>query len=119
LKYGEDYIWKYFSSGFDVIFCGTTQSIKKIVLYTNAMGYHIMMKYSKCNFVLEKEVEAAEPLSHSSTWISVKNRLGDPLGPPVIFDREDNAFGCTSFFAYQGLIFEVQQNNYIASLTVY
>ncbi|KAJ3330793.1 hypothetical protein HDU91_003497, partial [Kappamyces sp. JEL0680] len=146
--YGDDYIWNYFDLGIDVVFDGTFHVVKKIILHTNAMGHHSMMHYAKCNFTLESDRESTgnssapgqngkgdkkgskekhTPISHSSHWNQVKKTLGEPLGPPVIFDREDNPFGYTSFFGYDGLLFEVglgahgqvMKNNYLATVCIF
>lgn len=57
----------------------------------------------------------------------MKAEMGDPLGPPVIFHREDNPFGSTTYYGFaSGQIFEVSndvnkvmKSGYLASITLF
>jgi len=49
---GADYFYNYFSRGMDLLFCGKTHRLKKIVLHTNPPGHSEFNIYAKCNFYL-------------------------------------------------------------------
>jgi Uncharacterised protein family (UPF0183) len=114
-KFAQDYFWNYFSLGFDILFDGPTHAVKKLVLHTNLLNHYLSMKYSRCNFKFE---DLEGEITHSCTWSSIKKVLGEPIGPPVIFEREDNPFGFTSFYAYTNCLFEVSKGEKIASVTL-
>jgi hypothetical protein len=115
-KIAVDYFWNYFSLGLDILFDGSNHVVKKFVLHTNILNHYLSMIYAKCNFVFQDlEVGEITPLS---SWTMVKRILGDPVGPPVIFEREDNPFGFTSFYAFEHCLFEIVKNDKIASVTL-
>ncbi|KAL0021548.1 hypothetical protein WJX77_007325 [Trebouxia sp. C0004] len=47
-----DYFYNYFDRGLDVLFCGTTHRIKKMVLHTNLPNHTSFGTYTKCHFTL-------------------------------------------------------------------
>ena len=114
-KFAQDYFWNYFSLGFDVLFDGTSHVVKKLVLHTNLLNHYLSMKFSRCNFKFE---DLEGEITHSCTWSSIKKVLGEPVGPPVIFERDENPFGFTSFYAYTNCLFEVSKGEKIASVTL-
>ncbi|XP_006530951.1 phagosome assembly factor 1 isoform X2 [Mus musculus] len=59
-----------------------------------------------------------------SKWDSIQELLGHPVEKPVVLHRSSspnntNPFGSTFCFGLQRMIFEVMQNNHIASVTLY
>ncbi|DBA89846.1 TPA: hypothetical protein ACH3X2_004708 [Trebouxia sp. C0005] len=50
-----DYFYNYFDRGLDVLFCGTTHRIKKMVLHTNCPNHTSFGTYSKCHFTLHAQ----------------------------------------------------------------
>lgn len=115
-RFAQDYFWNYFGLGLDILFDGTGHFVKKFVLHTNILSHYLSMKYAKCNFKFEDT--NGEQLSHASTWGTVKKILGEPVGPPVIFERDDNPFGFTSFYGFKDCLFEIVKNEKIASVTL-
>jgi len=65
----------------------------------------------------EKAIEAIHP---DSKWSDIQRILG-PTGKPVVQNRGSNTnpFGATLFYGYQGIIFEVMQNQHIASVCLF
>ncbi|KAG8143912.1 putative UPF0183 C16orf70-like protein [Naja naja] len=59
-----------------------------------------------------------------SKWDNIQELLGHPVEKPVVLHRSSspnntNPFGSTFCFGLQRMIFEVMQNNHIASVTLY
>ncbi|CAF94491.1 unnamed protein product, partial [Tetraodon nigroviridis] len=57
-------------------------------------------------------------------WDLLQERLAQPMEKPVVLHRSSSAnntnpFGSTFCFGLQRMIFEVMQNNHIASVTLY
>ncbi|KAK1784735.1 hypothetical protein P4O66_003284 [Electrophorus voltai] len=57
-------------------------------------------------------------------WDQIQELLGHPMEKPVVLHRSSSAnntnpFGSTFCFGFQRMIFEVMQNNHIASVTLY
>jgi len=137
----QDYFYNYFNSGIDVLFDIRTHKAKKFILHTNFPSHHEFNRYVKCNFrikvsensepldeeegVLEsKKVKQVKKTSYTITpdskWSEIQQVLGSP-GKPVVHNKGSNAnpFGPTLFYGYKGIIFEVMQNNYIASVCIF
>ncbi|KAI8902040.1 hypothetical protein BC833DRAFT_574829 [Globomyces pollinis-pini] len=110
----HDYFWNYFDMGIDLLFDGENHTIKKIIIHSNFLGHHEVNRYSKCNFKFENL-----DIDHKSTLQDVKNVMGAPLGPPVIFNLDESPFGCSSFHGYKGILFEVLKNGHIASVSLW
>eukprot|EP01134_Creolimax_fragrantissima_P004072 CFRG4072T1 len=70
--------------------------------------------------VVEGETKGVE-ISPSQSWADVLALLGEPIGLPVIFNRGSSVtpFGTTRFHGYDGVIFEVMRNGYIASVILF
>jgi hypothetical protein len=109
-----DYIWNYFSHGIDFVFDGSQHRVIKIILHSNFLGHLEMLRYAKCNFSF-----ADKKLDHKSTWKRVNHVMGDALGPPVVYNKEENPFGPTLYYGYEGVLFEVMKNDYVASVTLF
>lgn len=64
------------------------------------------------------------PLPPLLQWDNIQELLGHPVEKPVVLHRSSspnntNPFGSTFCFGLQRMIFEVMQNNHIASVTLY
>nr|KAJ3406169.1 hypothetical protein HK105_003598 [Polyrhizophydium stewartii] len=116
-----------FSMGVDLVFDATYHRVRKIILHTNMLAHHDVNLYARCNFDIlpppSPKSQAPSPASISCTskWDEIQSILGKPLGPPVIFKRDPNhnPFGSTSYYGFNGLIFEIMKNGHIASLTLF
>uniref|UniRef100_A0AAZ3QK01 Uncharacterized protein n=1 Tax=Oncorhynchus tshawytscha TaxID=74940 RepID=A0AAZ3QK01_ONCTS len=86
---------------------------------------------SKCNdYFFNYFTLGVDLLFDSSThlvkkfWDQIQELLGHPMEKPVVLHRSSSAnntnpFGSTFCFGLQRMIFEVMQNNHIASVTLY
>ncbi|CAG5135294.1 unnamed protein product, partial [Candidula unifasciata] len=133
-----DYFFNYFTLGVDFLFDAVTHRVKKFVLHTNYPGDYNFNIYCRCEFKLPISVEASKA-SHAQTiiveddifvitayskWDEVQKFLMTPKQRPVILNRSastntSNPFGSTFCYGVQDLIFEVLQNQHIASVTLY
>ncbi|KAK6320251.1 phagosome assembly factor 1 isoform X1 [Coregonus clupeaformis] len=128
----NDYFFNYFTLGVDILFDSTTHLVKKFVLHTNFPGHYNFNIYHRCDFkiplVIKKEAADAQwedcILTTYSKWDQIQELLGHPMEKPVVLHRSSSAnntnpFGSTFCFGLQRMIFEVMQNNHIASVTLY
>ncbi|KAM6945897.1 phagosome assembly factor 1 [Aplochiton taeniatus] len=128
----NDFFYNYFTLGMDVLFDSTTQLVKKFVLHTNFPGHYNFNIYHRCDFkiplVIQREGAASQGedciLTTYSKWDQIQELLGHPLEKPVVLHRSSSAnntnpFGSTFCFGLHRMIFEVMQNNHIASVTLY
>ncbi|XP_004364774.2 hypothetical protein CAOG_01906 [Capsaspora owczarzaki ATCC 30864] len=55
------------------------------------------------------------------TWDAVQHLIGRPRGKPAVYNKEVtlNPFGTVQFHGFNGAIFEIMNNNHIASVTVF
>lgn len=67
---------------------------------------------------------AERSVSSDSTWAHVQSVFG-PCGPPMVHDAgvhdsqsTKNRFRRTQYYAYDGVLFQVMQNNYLAGVTL-
>uniref|UniRef100_A0A3P9J0I8 Chromosome 16 open reading frame 70 n=1 Tax=Oryzias latipes TaxID=8090 RepID=A0A3P9J0I8_ORYLA len=117
----NDYFFNFFTLGVDILFDSTTHLVKKFVLHTNYPGhYNFNMQVSELFFF--------DILFFSAclcpNWDQIQELLGHPMEKPVVLHRSSSAnntnpFGSTFCFGLQRMIFEVMQNNHIASVTLY
>uniref|UniRef100_A0A3P9A6S3 Uncharacterized protein n=1 Tax=Esox lucius TaxID=8010 RepID=A0A3P9A6S3_ESOLU len=126
----NDYFFNYFTLGVDILFDSSTHLVKKFVLHTNFPGHYNFNIYHRCDFkiplVIKKE-EGSVFLTDRccfSQWDQIQELLGHPMEKPVVLHRSSSAnntnpFGSTFCFGLQRMIFEVMQNNHIASVTLY
>uniref|UniRef100_A0A3B3I521 Phagosome assembly factor 1 n=1 Tax=Oryzias latipes TaxID=8090 RepID=A0A3B3I521_ORYLA len=108
----NDYFFNFFTLGVDILFDSTTHLVKKFVLHTNYPGHY--------NFNIQEENICLLMLP----WDQIQELLGHPMEKPVVLHRSSSAnntnpFGSTFCFGLQRMIFEVMQNNHIASVTLY
>ncbi|KAK3086507.1 hypothetical protein FSP39_019366, partial [Pinctada imbricata] len=134
----SDYFYNYFTMGLDVLFDANTHQVKKFILHTNFPGHYNFNMYCRCEFKLPVMVDSVKAKSAQlvstsdddviitaySKWDSVQKYLVKPEQRPVILNRSSstntsNPFGSTFCFGVQDLIFEVMQNQHIASVTLY
>uniref|UniRef100_A0A665V4Z6 Chromosome 16 open reading frame 70 n=1 Tax=Echeneis naucrates TaxID=173247 RepID=A0A665V4Z6_ECHNA len=127
----NDYFFNYFTLGVDILFDSTTHLVKKFVLHTNYPGHYNFNIYHRCDFkiplVIKKGTDSQTEdctLTTYSKWDQIQELLGHPMEKPVVLHRSSSAnntnpFGSTFCFGLQRMIFEVMQNNHIASVTLY
>lgn len=128
----NDYFFNYFTLGVDILFDSTTHLVKKFVLHTNFPGHYNFNIYHRCDFKIPLVIkkEGADPQTEDcivttySKWDQIQELLGHPMEKPVVLHRSSSAnntnpFGSTFCFGLQRMIFEVMQNNHIASVTLY
>ncbi|XP_049578788.1 phagosome assembly factor 1 isoform X3 [Syngnathus scovelli] len=127
----NDYFFNYFTLGVDILFDSTTHLVKKFVLHTNYPGHYNFNIYHRCDFkiplIVKKGADSQTDdciLTAYSKWDQVQEMLGHPMEKPVVLRRSSSAnntnpFGSTFCFGLQRMIFEVMQNNHIASVTLY
>lgn len=126
----NDYFFNYFTLGVDVLFEASTHQVKKFVLHTNYPGHYNFNIYHRCDFRIPlavKQEGADTQIEYCTTyskWDMIQELLGHPPEKPVVLHRSSspnntNPFGSTFCFGLQRMIFEVMQNNHIASVTLY
>lgn len=128
----NDYFFNYFTLGVDILFDSTSHLVKKFVLHTNYPGHYNFNIYHRCDFkiplVIKKDGADSQTedciLTTYSKWDQIQELLGHPMEKPVVLHRSSSAnntnpFGSTFCFGLQRMIFEVMQNNHIASVTLY
>lgn len=104
--------------------------MKKFVLHTNYPGHYNFNIYHRCEFKIplaikkENADDQTETCTTYSKWDNIQELLGHPVEKPVVLHRSSspnntNPFGSTFCFGLQRMIFEVMQNNHIASVTLY
>jgi len=137
-----DYYYNYFYLGLDALFDGQTHLLQKIVLHLNPPTHERFSRYTRCFFQLVLEdkdpdadaIEEADP-SHDAIppqracvdvrwqWPEIEEalcRVGLTKSKPLVMDQDGyTSFGSTYFYGFPGLVFEVMQNGYLASLTVF
>ncbi|XP_046378318.1 phagosome assembly factor 1-like isoform X2 [Haliotis rufescens] len=130
-----DFFYNYFTMGVDLLFDANSYLVKKFILHTNFPGHYNFNMYCRCEFKLPVMV-TREKLQHSlmddsdfivtaySRWNDVQSSLLKADERPVILNRSSstntsNPFGSTFCYGVQDMIFEVMQNQHIASLTLY
>ncbi|XP_046558892.1 phagosome assembly factor 1-like isoform X2 [Haliotis rubra] len=130
-----DFFYNYFTMGVDLLFDANSYLVKKFILHTNFPGHYNFNMYCRCEFKLPVMV-SREKQQHSlmddsdfivtaySRWNDVQSSLLKADERPVILNRSSstntsNPFGSTFCYGVQDMIFEVMQNQHIASLTLY
>ncbi|XP_054390909.1 phagosome assembly factor 1 isoform X3 [Pongo pygmaeus] len=138
----NDYFFNYFTLGVDILFDANTHKVKKFVLHTNYPGHYNFNIYHRCEFKIPLAIKKGlgpqvgcllfsenadgqtETCTTYSKWDNIQELLGHPVEKPVVLHRSSspnntNPFGSTFCFGLQRMIFEVMQNNHIASVTLY
>lgn len=139
VRASSDYFYNYFTMGVDILFDASTHVVKKFVLHTNYPGHYNFNMYCRCDFKIPVTIEREKPqplaqtgeieeeeviVTPYSKWDSVQKLLVKPDSRPVILNRSSstntsNPFGSTFCFGVQDMIFEVMQNQHIASVALY
>ncbi|XP_067652292.1 phagosome assembly factor 1-like isoform X2 [Haliotis asinina] len=132
-----DFFYNYFTMGVDLLFDANSYLVKKFILHTNFPGHYNFNMYCRCEFKLpvmvsrEKQQQQHSLMDDSdfivtaySRWNDVQSSLLKADERPVILNRSSstntsNPFGSTFCYGVQDMIFEVMQNQHIASLTLY
>lgn len=131
----SDYFYNYFTLGLDILFDATSHKVKKIIIHTNFPGHYNFDMYNRCQFVINiergrkggldgKQEDEHFEINPCTKWDCVQNFLGKTVEAPVVLNRSSttntsNPFGSTFCYSLQHMIFEVMQNNHIASVTLY
>ncbi|XP_045192190.1 phagosome assembly factor 1-like [Mercenaria mercenaria] len=135
----SDYFYNYFTMGVDILFDANTHQVKKFVLHTNYPGHYNFNMYCRCEFKIPVIIEREKPqplaqtgeieeeeiiITAYSKWDAVQKSLVRPDNRPVILNRASstntsNPFGSTFCYGVQDMIFEVMQNQHIASVAIY
>jgi hypothetical protein len=134
----SDYFYNYITLGVDILFDASVHRVKKFVLHTNYPGHYDFNMYYRCDFqipvIMEKHrgIEGMTGLMDTEVhvieahtkWDTIQNFLLTPEKKPVVLNRSSstnttNPFGSTFCYGVQDMIFEVMQNNHIASVTLY
>ncbi|PRP82003.1 hypothetical protein PROFUN_10497 [Planoprotostelium fungivorum] len=143
-----DYFYNYFQMGFDILFDIRTHRVKKFILHTNFPSHVQFNQYPffMCNFQLkldgvpkgshredtvvdaekseksDEKIEGKEEfiITPNTQWTTIQQEMGG-CGKPVVHNRGSNTnpFGATLFYGYKGLIFEVMQNDHIATCYIF
>lgn len=136
----SDYFFNYVTLGVDILFDASIHRVKKFILHTNYPGHYDFNMYYRCDFHIPVRVEKVPPrcsegatgftemddimIGSATKWDTVQRYLLTPDKKPVVLNRSSstntiNPFGSTFCYGVQDMIFEVMQNNHIASVTLY
>lgn len=126
----SDIFFNYHTLGIDVLFDARTQQCKKFVLNTNYPGHFNFNMYHRCEFKINlkpdgDEMVIANPTSITpyTKWDDIKGIIGHSGNPVVMHiassTNTSNPFGSTLCYGYQDMVFEVMNETYIASLTLF
>eukprot|EP00163_Fabomonas_tropica_P026204 TRINITY_DN471_c1_g1_i4.p1 TRINITY_DN471_c1_g1~~TRINITY_DN471_c1_g1_i4.p1 ORF type:complete len:388 (+),score=63.76 TRINITY_DN471_c1_g1_i4:197-1360(+) len=127
--HNQDYFYNYFSQGFDVLIDGSNHRVKKIVMHTNFPNDPDFNQYSKSHFVLadfsyvnglRQRSTEEEVITQDTKWPKVQELLGS-AGQPAIHVKGGSSqlYAPIRYFGYPGIIFEILQNDHIASITLF
>uniref|UniRef100_A0A4W4HGH9 Uncharacterized protein n=1 Tax=Electrophorus electricus TaxID=8005 RepID=A0A4W4HGH9_ELEEL len=110
----NDYFFNYFTLGVVRVFGGTT------VLF---LPTRLIIEVPHWHYAADVQGEDCIVTTYSK-WDQIQELLGHPMEKPVVLHRSSSAnntnpFGSTFCFGFQRMIFEVMQNNHIASVTLY
>lgn len=81
-----DYFYNYFDRGLDVLFCGTTHRIKKMVLHTNLPNHTSFGTYSKCHFTFQAPSSTAHQILQQGGMSSDATSQGSDSRDPHGYD---------------------------------
>uniref|UniRef100_A0A3P8X254 Phagosome assembly factor 1 n=1 Tax=Cynoglossus semilaevis TaxID=244447 RepID=A0A3P8X254_CYNSE len=115
----NDYYFNYFTLGVDILFDSTTHLVKKFVLHTNYPGHYNFNIYHRCDFQIPlviRKGQSGVTHKYKSLWfkeVTLRQKTASSSA------NNTNPFGSTFCFGLRRMIFEVMQNNHIASVTLY
>ncbi|CAH1780529.1 unnamed protein product [Owenia fusiformis] len=135
----SDFFYNYVTLGLDILFDANTNLVKKFVLHTNFPGHYNFNMYYRCEFRIPVKVDLKRHkgtlgseilegdtliITPYSKWDIIEDFLRKPDERPVVLNRSSstnttNPFGSTFCYGIHDMIFEVIQNNHIASVTLY
>jgi hypothetical protein len=137
----SDYFFNYFTLGVDILFDSQTHRACKFVLHTNFPGHYDFNVFYRCKLRIPLSAQLISnrnladvpgdgrpddniEILYNSTWHSVQDLMIPQGRKPVVLNRAPttnttNPFGCTYCHAVRNIIFEVMQNDHIATVTVY
>ncbi|CAG9312861.1 unnamed protein product [Blepharisma stoltei] len=110
----NDYFYNYFSEGFDLMFDGNSNQLKKAILYTNMPDYYLFNEYDRCNFKLFVNEHLVNPLTKWDEIIEIFEGHPKDEGNR----RYPYGFEPTRYFSFKGVLFEVSNSGYIGSITI-
>ncbi len=67
--------------GLDVLFCGTTHRIKKVVLHTNLPNHTSFGTYTKCHFILHAPSSTTHKVLQQDSSDAISQQDSDSRGP--------------------------------------
>jgi len=121
----SDYFFNYITLGMDLLFDGSSHTVKKFILHTNHPSHYNFNIYYRSNFniILPGKKSHYTPLTQ---WTDILTSLGgnNMLDLPVSLQRSSsvnntNPFGHTLCYGLYNMIFEVMKNGYVASVVLY
>lgn len=124
-----DYFCNYFRQGFDIMFCGISHRVKKIVLQSNLPGHARFGDYVRSFFSICIEGNNKENfIKVDSTWDDIQRMMG-PTAPPLLVATDktghiDTKQGISKeqvrkFYGYPGMAIEIFNKQWIASVTLF
>ncbi|XP_050432757.1 PHAF1 protein CG7083 [Adelges cooleyi] len=137
----SDYFFNYFTLGFDILFDAKTHKVKKFIVHTNFPGHYNFNIYHRCEFNIalttgkskyelsndckkytDKKSKSIVVTTYTK-WDEISEKLKHSERPVVLnrgsSENSTNPFGSTFCYGYQDMVFEVMQNQHIASITFY
>jgi phagosome assembly factor 1 len=86
----------------------------------NASKSKLMMKADEQHSA-ESDVASSQAVTADTKWDTVKSILGQSIGDPIVRSADPcvNPFGATFVHVYKGILFEVTENGFIASVTLF
>eukprot|EP01126_Amoeba_proteus_P005966 TRINITY_DN1205_c0_g1_i4.p1 TRINITY_DN1205_c0_g1~~TRINITY_DN1205_c0_g1_i4.p1 ORF type:complete len:243 (-),score=41.63 TRINITY_DN1205_c0_g1_i4:818-1546(-) len=142
-EYQYDYFYNYFDLGLDVLFDATEHVIKKFVVHTNFPTHPNFNVYQKCHFQLlppaqdgdQNEKDEGDDLegewkddddfeikmiTPETKWPEIAESYGNQMTEPFFNPPpKDNPFGGSRYFAHRDIIFEVMDNDFVSSVTLF
>lgn len=122
----NDYFYNYVTLGIDLLFSSETNRVIKIILNSNFPCHYNFNSYFMCNFeipILVPETNQVFVVSPATTLQKLQETLAIKTQPAILHRSSStnsvNPFGPTFFYLYEDLIFEIMNNGYIASVTLF
>lgn len=140
-----DMVLNYFTYGFDIVINGETHQVKKFILHSNLPSHPLFNFYDRCMFFIAnpeviskskeenkekqevKEIQITEKLfgkgfiNSQSQWIQIKEQLkeGDWQDEVTYLRNWTKQLAKTMYYAREGAIFEISDNQYVCSVTLF
>lgn len=109
-----DFFYIYSSEGMDFLFSNEQNVLRKVIMHTNMLEDILFSEYERCNFIVYTDKGEVIPLSN---FDQVKEKFEDK---PVDVGIRRHGYGYrpTHCFKFPGVIFEILDTGYIASLAL-